>query len=189
MSTPDAGSLLDMASPPRTASKEISNKTPLARTTGKVQLDCPICALSFERYACWAKRHKINYCSKACADEAKRRPIECTCVVCGGIFISTPAEVSRKRIVTCSDRCMRLRRSNLTKEGVLLKQGTFQYASNTRGKGFGRLSPDDVSKILQDGRTRRAIADDFGIHIETVTLLRRQHRRAEATPSADEPRS
>lgn len=171
---PDTGSIHLMVAPPKAPSRQISNKAPLAQTAGKVHLDCPICGIAFERYACWVKRKKICYCSKACADEARRRPVKLECVVCGGTFLTIPAQVGR--VVTCSRECLKLRRSKLKKQGVLLPQGTYENARNTREKGYGRLSVEDVLKIVSDTRSRREIAAEWGINMEYVSYLRKQHR-------------
>lgn len=171
--TPDTSSFFKMNPAPIKAPKMISGVTSLARTSGKVRLDCPECGVQFERYACWVKRKKICYCGKACSDDAKRRPVECSCVVCGSSFINTPAEVGR--VVTCSKKCANEKKSQLVTNGDVLSKGSFVKATNTREKGYGKLSPSDVKEIISYDGPRRDMADKHSIHIETVSLLRRQN--------------
>jgi hypothetical protein len=99
---------------------EISNMAPLSRTSSKLGFVCEVCGTAFERYACWAKRHKVNSCGKACADEAKRIRVEKICVVCFKKFVTSP--VMAARYVTCSRGCLAKNRAHLTSIGVLFPQ-------------------------------------------------------------------
>ena len=153
---------------------------PRARMTGKVGLDCPECGIAFERYACWVKRKKVCYCSKACADEGKRRPVEVQCVVCAATFISTPSETSRGRVATCSDACMRANRSELTRRGVLLPEGH----RAGREQGNGKLTPLQAHEIANSTESTCVLVARYDVSATTVRNIRRAHRRANSnTPN------
>ena len=159
---------------------ERSGMTSLARMTGKVGLDCPECGIAFERYACWVKRKKVCYCSKACADEGKRRPVEVQCVVCAATFISTPSETSRGRVATCSDACMRANRSELTRRGVLLPEGH----RAGREQGNGKLTPLQAHEIANSTESTCVLVARYDVSATTVRNIRRAHRRANSnTPN------
>ncbi len=88
---------------------ERSNPTPVPRNKGKIGLNCDLCTLPFEKYACWAKRVKHNYCSRACANEARKIEIPSECVVCKKEMLLTPSDLPK--ITTCSYECSRKRRT------------------------------------------------------------------------------
>lgn len=84
-----------------------SPQTKIGRSTGKLVLTCEICLTRFERYACWAKRCKTSYCSRACAIESKKLPrIKKLCRFCGKEFEVLITE--QNRYSGCSDECHRL---------------------------------------------------------------------------------
>lgn len=83
--------------------RTISNKAGLSISSGKVSLSCPICGLIFERYACWAKRVNVSYCSRACSAEGRRIEVEMQCRNCGENFTIKPSKVGI--IFSCSIRC------------------------------------------------------------------------------------
>lgn len=168
-----------LLTPANGLSHERSGMTSLARVTGKVRLDCPECGIAFERYACWAKRKKVCYCSKACADEGKRRPVEMQCVVCAAKFISTPSETARGRIVTCSDACMRARRSGLTRRGVLLPYGH----RAGRAEGNGKLTVLQADEIATSTESTCVLVARYGVSATTV----RNIRRARQQPNSETP--
>lgn len=154
-------------------SHERSGMTSLARVTGKVRLDCPECGIAFERYACWVKRKKVCYCSKACSDEGKRRPVEVQCVVCAAQFISTPSETSRGRVATCSDACMRANRSELTRRGVLLPHGH----RGGRAEGNGKLTVLQAREIATSTESTCVLVARYGVSATTVRNIRRAARQ------------
>jgi hypothetical protein len=159
---------------------ERSGMTSLARVTGKIGLDCPECGIAFERYACWVKRKKVCYCSKACADEGKRRPVEMRCVVCASVFISTPGETSRGRVSTCSKACSRSKKSALKKRGILLPQ---QHIA-TRADGNGKLTVLQADAIAASAESTCVLVERYGVSATTVRNIRRAHRRANSnTPN------
>lgn len=88
--------------------KEGSQLTGLARNKSKLPFNCDHCGMAFEKYACWAKRVKHNYCSRACASAAKVIRFPKECVVCGVEMLLTPTLM--KRVAACSTACMRKRR-------------------------------------------------------------------------------
>jgi hypothetical protein len=154
---------------------EQSNLTPLSRKTGKIVLDCPICFISFERYACWAKRKKVCYCSKACADEAKRRPQKFTCVVCATDFTSIPSMVGR--LVTCSEACRSTRRRELKAAGVLLAN-----PKRHRGVGALKLNAAQVSEIESSTDSAKSLAAKHGVSDATIYSLWRSMKARASVP-------
>lgn len=94
----------DTAPPKKGAQNlNLNNKTPAARNSKKMQLECPVCAQTFERYACWARRVNENYCGRGCAAAAKRIEVERRCTVCDKAFITTPSLALMK--TTCGPVC------------------------------------------------------------------------------------
>jgi hypothetical protein len=98
----------------------VSNKTPVARVHGKIKLKCPICLIEFERYACHVVRRtrfqKASYCSRACLAIGNMKPVERHCVVCNKTY-SIPYS-SRNRVVTCSNECLRTKRTKKFKQSL-----------------------------------------------------------------------
>ena len=177
-----------LLTPANGMSHERSGMTGLARVTGKIGLDCPVCGIAFERYACWVKRKKVCYCSKACSDEGKRRPVEVTCVVCSAKFISTPSETSRGRVSTCSDACMRANRSDLTRRGVLLPEGH----RAGRAEGNGKLTVPQAHEIATSMESTCVLVARYGVSATTVRNIRRARRKTDSnTPNVgiEPPRS
>lgn len=170
------GTFLNHPLQPLKASREINGLTAIGVTAGKVRLDCPICGLAFERYACWAKRKKVCYCSKACADEAKRRPIEFVCVVCEAKIISIPAEVRRNGIATCSKACRSIHRRNLVTAGVLLNNP--KRARRELGNGSARLTLEQVAEIATSAELTSILAAKYSVSATTIRKIRRDHRRS-----------
>jgi hypothetical protein len=100
---------IDHTAPPEHVARlGLNNKTPLSRAAGKLSFTCPNCYLIFERYACWAKRVNVNYCSRECADEGRKVRVQVSCVVCGVGMELTPSDIGR--ITTCCKRCSAKRR-------------------------------------------------------------------------------
>lgn len=85
-----------------------SQLTPIAKVKSKLPFDCDHCGLSFEKYACWAKRSAHQYCSRACAWAAKVIRIPKNCVVCNTEMLLKPSNYAR--ISTCSKPCLRKNR-------------------------------------------------------------------------------
>lgn len=89
--------------------KPITQMAPVSKTHGKLCFVCPICQVSFERFACWIRRgQQAVYCSRACSYESKKIVVEVGCVVCGESMLLKPSQLPKK--VTCSYKCMRLKR-------------------------------------------------------------------------------
>ena len=91
--------------------REFSNKTKLARTHGKIYLNCDLCMMLYETYACWAKRANRHYCSRACASEGKITQVENACAICGDTFLMIKSNYEHNRKTTCSKECRSLKRS------------------------------------------------------------------------------
>lgn len=97
-------SLSDTAPPKSGAlNANLSNPTKAARNAAKIGLECPMCGLKFERYACWARRVDNNYCSKACANEAKVVKVSADCSVCAAQMLIKPSYLGR--VTTCGEVC------------------------------------------------------------------------------------
>lgn len=104
---------IDHTAPPEgVVSLSLNNKTPLSRSAGKLSFACPICYLVFERYACWAKRVNVNYCSRECACEGRKVRVHTNCVVCGADMEQMPSNLGR--VVTCGKLCSSKRRQSDT---------------------------------------------------------------------------
>ncbi len=90
--------------PPRAGATNlrINNRTPLARATGRIALNCDHCGLSFMRFACHV-RGAHAYCGRGCQAAARVHHIKTRCVECGTQFESTASNLPR--VVTCSDAC------------------------------------------------------------------------------------
>ena len=83
--------------------KNITNKAKVNKTAGKIGLNCDLCGLAFETYACWAKRYNHHFCSRACSSKFSEININNSCKECGKPITVTPTEYTR--IVTCSKEC------------------------------------------------------------------------------------
>jgi hypothetical protein len=100
---------IDHTAPPKDVVRlNLNNKTLLNRAVGKLAFTCPTCDLVFERYACWAKRVNVNYCSRECGCLGRRVRVQVSCVVCGGHYEVTPSNIGRK--TTCGKLCSSKRR-------------------------------------------------------------------------------
>lgn len=89
--------------------KELSNLSGLNRTHGMMYLTCPICFITFGRYACQVARVENPTCSYACAGKAREVRVFKPCIVCGVEMEQTPSEADR--VVTCSKRCRFIRKT------------------------------------------------------------------------------
>jgi len=98
------------APPKHVARLSLNNLTPLAGAVGKLRFTCPNCGIVFERYACWAKRVNVSYCSRDCSNEARRVRVQVSCVVCGEHYEVTPSNIGRK--TTCGKLCSSKRRQS-----------------------------------------------------------------------------
>lgn len=154
-------------------SVERSGLTPLARTSGKIGLTCPECGIGFERYACWAKRKKVCYCSKACADEARRRPTKFVCVVCAVEFVSIPSNVGR--IVTCSKACQKKRKSELVADGVALKN--IKQPTRKTGNKLAKLTEEQAIEIAKSSDKGSSLAAFYGVSQALICRIRRSRRK------------
>lgn len=88
---------------------ERAQLTKLTRNAGKVEVSCGHCEMIFEKYACWAKRSKNHFCSRACHNAARILRFPKDCVVCGTEMMLTPADMPK--FSTCSKDCLRKNRS------------------------------------------------------------------------------
>ncbi len=135
----------------------ITNKAKVTKTSGKIGLNCDLCGLAFETYACWAKRHAHHFCSRACAHAFKEININNSCKECGKPIIVTPTEYAR--IVTCSKEC-----SDIHKGKHIL--AIRDKATQGRTASFKTASAILLAKILalnKEGLSQTAIGKIIGI--------------------------
>lgn len=164
----------DTPAPAEGVQREFSNKTPMGRSAGKIAMSCDHCGLSYETYACWAKRTARHFCSRACANAAKEVRVEKSCVICGTVFTATPSTVDKSS--TCSRKCLRenRRRFLLSEASNMSESSIFNYGNHEHGAGlvFAKLDEDKVRAIRDDQRTQSAIAADYGISQSAVSQIK-----------------
>lgn len=158
-----------------------STLTTMARASGKIGLNCGHCGLSFETYACWAKRKKNHYCGKACSDAAKVRRVKVNCVVCGAEFEGIPSSVlvtesGPASIVTCSRKCLKKKRHDIVKTWLadVEKSSFFNYGLPLKGEKIGasKLTADQVEAIRADTRVQRVIAEEYGVAQTLISQIK-----------------
>ena len=88
---------------------EGSQLTKLSRNKSKVEVSCGHCDLVFEKYACWAKRTKNHFCSRACHNAARVLRFLKNCEVCNAEMWLTSTDMPKYR--TCSKECLRKSRT------------------------------------------------------------------------------
>lgn len=96
----------------RGMSAQFSQQTPISRSKGKLGFVCPVCLLSFERFAAWAKKVDVNYCSRECAGIGRRVRVIIHCITCESPFEVVPSNLGK--LTTCSKLCSSLRRRGTT---------------------------------------------------------------------------
>lgn len=159
---------------------ERSQLTPLPRNRGKIGINCDLCGLPFEKYACWAKRSKRNYCSRACANEAKKIEVPSECVVCKKEMLVTPSELPK--ITTCSYACSRKRRTvnnantrSSPEYRRIVKRMTADPVCTTCGTFTGPWVVSGIRTWVEDGLAC-ASGEDAKLycrhcHLKTVSLI------------------
>lgn len=155
-------------------SNHTSNKTKLSRSSSKVSLNCDMCGIGFEKYACWAKRTKNHYCGRGCSNEAKRRVAERQCIECGKHMEMIPGNLDR--LSTCSKECSsERRRKHLLNEYANMSQSSiYNYGNHEKGSQIsGKLDENMVRLIRADERSQAKIARDYGISQTTVSHIKR----------------
>lgn len=90
-----------------------ANKMKVCISSGKMSVTCEQCHTQYENYACYVRRNKHNYCSKACRIESQKRPVNRACVECGKIY--TVKQSNWGKIITCSPECRAVRMSRFFK--------------------------------------------------------------------------
>lgn len=155
--------------------KSLSNSIPMSRSAGKISMSCDHCGMTYETYACWAKRVARHYCSKACANAGKETPIEKTCAVCGETFITTPA--AAWKFSTCSKKCMTVKRRQflLAEAKNMGSSSVYNYGKHERGGQISKKLNDDVIReIINDPRPQAEIGKDYGICQSHVSQIKRR---------------
>lgn len=102
---------------------ELSNKTKLGKTSGKISINCDMCERPYETYAAWAKRYSRHYCSVACRAAAMVTRVTKTCEICGKQFLIQ--KCNEKAIKCCSKECtkvLRLSADNRDSTGKFTKK-------------------------------------------------------------------
>lgn len=135
----------------------ITNKAKVNKTAGKIGLNCALCGLAFETYACWAKRHNHHFCSHSCADKFREININNSCKECGKPMTVTPSEYTK--IVTCSKEC-----SDIHKGKHIL--AIRDKALKGRTASFKAASAIISAKILalnKEGLSQTAIGKIIGV--------------------------
>jgi hypothetical protein len=156
--------------------KHFSALTPIARSSGKIGLNCDFCGLPFETYSCWAKRTAHHYCGRACSSAAKEKKEQVNCVICGASFEIIPSlAAGRLRKVTCSVACSRKKKSAflLGEASNMYASAIFNFGHHEWGEKISKkLTNDMVSKIRLDNRSQMRIAKDFGISQSAVSQIK-----------------
>jgi hypothetical protein len=153
--------------------KEMSCSTKIGRVHGDITINCDLCGISYETYACWAKRTNNHYCSKACTSAAKEFKIKKACIVCGTEFDVTLTQA--KRICTCSRKCLKKRRSDLLIDQAKNIEASpiFNYGDHERGEKISKKLDDNKIRLIRsDKRSQRLIAEDFRISQSMVSSIK-----------------
>ena len=85
--------------------KECSNKSPLSRSAGRVELACPVCGIKFTRKPSELKRHAVSYCGLGCRGVAQRKQVITKCKSCAMTFYVKKSSLGR--VTCCSEPCRR----------------------------------------------------------------------------------
>lgn len=152
---------------------ETSNPTKLSRSSSKISLNCDMCGISFEKYACWAKRTSNHYCGRGCANEAKRRVAERRCIECGKHMLMIPSNLTR--ISTCSTECSseRRRKHMLNEAQNMTTSAIYNYGIHEKGSQVSvKLDENMVRAIRLDSRPQSRIAREYGIGQSTVSHIK-----------------
>ena len=149
---------------------ELSNRTPISRTSNHITLVCPICGVSFMRKASEAKRNVVNYCGKACAGFACRRQVEVECRACKKTFFVKRSNFGR--VTCCSEKCRKKVISEITtkKDFAGWQTGMFKVGEKAPG---AKLTETQAVSILTDTRANAAIALDYGVTRAAISQLKR----------------
>lgn len=83
--------------------RETNSYRKITESKGKITLTCPICLLTFERYACWAKRYKVQYCGRGCMAEGRKIIVMLQCEHCKKDIESNPTRAKWQRF--CDKEC------------------------------------------------------------------------------------
>lgn len=174
----------DIAPPKNGLRAEGSNKTKLSRSAGKIGLNCDHCGLSFETWACWAKKHANHYCSKACTDAAKIYKVKKNCIICGKEFEVIESRVAK--VVTCSRACLRANRKKLllAEASDMKNSAIYNFGVHERGEAVSRkLTEKDVVAIFVATGSQRSIALMYGVGQSSISHIKRRHTWAHVTRS------
>lgn len=152
---------------------ETSNLTELSRSSSKIPLNCDMCGIRFEKYACWAKRTNHHYCGRGCANEAKKRIAERRCIECGKTMLMIPSYLTK--ISTCSAECSSERRKKhmLNEVQNMANSTIYNYGIHEKGSQVSvKLDEDMVRAIRSDNRSQAKIAREYGIGQTTVSHIK-----------------
>lgn len=159
----------------KVTTKSLSNATPMSRSAGKIGMSCDHCGMSYETYACWAKRVARHYCSKACSNAGKETPVEKECSICGTVFITTPSAACKHS--TCSRKCLKEKRSIFLKQQArdMAHSSIYNYGDHERGSTISKkLDENQVNEILSDTRSQQKIAESYGVSQGAVSYIKQR---------------
>ena len=165
--------------------REFAQKTKVAKTAGKIGMNCDNCGLLYETYACWAKRTNHHFCSRACGNSFKKIEIRKKCAVCGEIFTVSPSDWFKYS--TCSEQCMsNSRKVEYWKYELTEDKHPLAEASVGRRPVNARLNDEDVVKVRLDNRPQREIAKDYGVNQSAISKIKLRVTYAKVALTADE---
>lgn len=163
------------AMPPKDGMKyQQSNSTKLARSRGKLSMNCDFCGMAYETHACWAKRVAHHFCSKSCSNLFKVIEVHKNCVICGADFVTIPSQV--KRFSTCSIECLKeKRRIFMEYQAAHMDESPiFRFGDHECGEeiAIAKLSEDQVIKIRDMQGTQLEIAKIFGVSQTLISMIK-----------------
>ena len=135
----------------------ITNKAKVNKTAGKIGLNCDLCGLAFETYACWAKRHNHHFCSRACSSKFTEININNSCKECGKPITVTPTDYAR--IVTCSKECSDIHK----RKHILAIRGKALQGRTTSSKVASAIMLAKILALNKEGLSQTAIGKISGI--------------------------
>jgi hypothetical protein len=99
----------------------------------------------------------------------QKHPLTKTCPECGAVF--APAPTKRARQITCSRTCFRARGSRLTTEQMRKQLPTLRLT---------RSQAESAQARVAAGETRRSLAEQFGVHVDTIVAAIAEDETARA---------
>lgn len=127
-----------------------------------VQCTCRRCGAEFAVVPAQVKRGKAKFCSKDCADAARRQHISCVCDYCGAPYAHRPSRANRGEQTFCSRACRGLASKVAPAESTCQGCGAaFTLADWRVRKGEGQF----CSMACRDRGAHTARRDPPGIRL------------------------